>query len=151
MKCVECEVNLLLRSWSISASNRGFFLSIVSNGVCFKARSNPQFNGAGNIIEVASFKIQTGLYRYKNRSRSPTSLTLTFNRVHNSNVKVVTICLGLWCFCKNKESTSLQHKLIISMNKFLQKGHYYLSLLTVAHSIFYACGYYRRSYTVEAL
>ena len=63
----------------------------------FKARTNPQFNRAGNLIGVAGFKKQTKLYPYKNRSKSPTSLTFSFNRLSNSNVKVLTICLGLWC------------------------------------------------------
>ena len=58
----------------------------------FKARINPQFNRAGNPKGVAGFKKQTELYLYKHRSKSP-----SFNRLSNSNVKVVTICLGLWC------------------------------------------------------
>ena len=36
----------------------------------------------------------------------------------------------------NKESTSEQHRLDISMIKFLQKGDYYLSLMRVAHCFF---------------
>ena len=62
-----------------------------------KARINPKFNRAGNLKEVAGFKRENELYRYKNQSKSPTSSTFSFNRLHNSNVEVLTIKLGLWC------------------------------------------------------
>ena len=65
----------------------------------FKARINPQFNRAGNLKGVDGFKKQTELYPYKNRSTSPTLSTFRFNRLSNSNAKVFTICLALWCFC----------------------------------------------------
>ena len=55
------------------------------------------FKRPGNLKGVACFKKQTELYPYKCRSESPTSSTFTFNRLSYSNVKVGTICLGLWC------------------------------------------------------
>ena len=58
-----------------------------------------KFNRPGNIKGVAGFKKQTELYPYKCRSKSPALSTFTFNRLSNSNVKVLTICLGLWCLC----------------------------------------------------
>ena len=61
-----------------------------------KGRFNPQFNRAGNPEGVAGFNMQTELYPYiKYRSKSPTSSTFSFNRLSNSNVQVLTICLGL--------------------------------------------------------
>ena len=65
----------------------------------FKGIINPQFNHAGNLKRVAGFKKQTELHPYKYRSKSRTLSTMTFNRLSNSNVKVLTICLGLWCLC----------------------------------------------------
>ena len=63
----------------------------------FKARIKPQFNRPGNLKGVAGFKKEPELYLYKNRSKSPTSSTFSINRLSNSNVKVLTICLGLRC------------------------------------------------------
>ena len=45
----------------------------------FKARINPLFNRRNNLKEVAGFKKQTGLYPYKNRSKTRSSLTFSFN------------------------------------------------------------------------
>ena len=36
-------------------------------------------------------------YAHKKSEQSPTSSTISFNRLSNSNVKILTICLGLWC------------------------------------------------------
>ena len=47
----------------------------------FKARINPQFTLAGNLKGVAGFKKETELYPYKNRRKSPTSSTFSFNRL----------------------------------------------------------------------
>ena len=94
---VQGEINVLLLLLSRCASSRSFSLCFVLNGVCFKARINPQFNRAGNLKGVAAFKKETELYPYKHRSKSPTSSTFSFNRLSNSNVKVLTICLRLWC------------------------------------------------------
>ena len=64
----------------------------------FKARINPHFNGASNLKGIAAgFRKQTELFPYKNLSISPTSSTLSYNGESNSNVKVLTIKLGLWC------------------------------------------------------
>ena len=77
-----------------------FFLWFVLKGVCFqRKKNNPPFNRVGNHKGVAAFKKQIELYAYKNRSKSPTSSTFSFNSLSNSNVKVLTICLGLWCLC----------------------------------------------------
>ena len=57
----------------------------------FKARINPQFNRVGKPKGVAGFKKQTELYPYKHQRKSTTSLTFSFNRLSNSNVKVLTI------------------------------------------------------------
>ena len=57
----------------------------------FKARNNPQFNPAGNLKGVAGFKKQTELYPHKHRSKSPTSITISFNGLSNSNAKVLRI------------------------------------------------------------
>ena len=57
------------------------------------------FYRPGNIKVVACFKKQTDLYQYKCLSKSPTLSNFTFNRLYNSNVKVLKICLGLWCLC----------------------------------------------------
>ena len=58
-----------------------------------------KFNRPGNLKGLTGFKKQTELYPYKCRSKSPTSSTFIFNRFSNSNVEVLTICLGLWCLC----------------------------------------------------
>ena len=45
------------------------------------------FKRPGNLKGVAGFKKQNDLYPFKCVSKSPTSSTLTFNRLSNSNVK----------------------------------------------------------------
>ena len=72
-----------------------------------KARSYPQFNRAGNLKGVAGFKKQAELYPYKNWSKSPTSSTFSFTRLANSNVKVLTICLGYWCLWQQQGENQL--------------------------------------------
>ena len=66
-----------------------------------KARANPQFNRTGDPKQVAGFKRQTELYPYKCERKSLISSTFEFgfDRLSNSNVKVITICLGFLCFC----------------------------------------------------
>jgi len=68
-----------------------FFFGLCQMVYVFKARINPQFNRAGNLKGVAGFKKQIELDKYKNQSKSPTSSTLSFNRLSKSNVKVLTI------------------------------------------------------------
>ena len=72
-----------------------------------KPRINPQFNRVGNLKGVAGFKKQLELYPYKNRSKSPTLSTLSFNRLYNSNVNVITISLALWGLRKQQEEHQL--------------------------------------------
>ena len=86
-------MNPFLHSLSGSASNRLRLLALACFNwpVCFKARINAQFNRACNLKVVAGFKKQTELYPYKHRSKSPTSLTFSFNGPSNSNAKVLTI------------------------------------------------------------
>ena len=78
--------------------NEASFFGLFEMACVFKARINSQLNRAGNLKGVAGFKKQTELYPYKCRSMSPTLSTFSFNRHFNLNVKVLTICLGLWCF-----------------------------------------------------
>ena len=63
-----------------------------------------KFNRPCNLKSVAGFKNQTELYPY---SKSPTSSSFGFNRFSNSNVKVLTICLGLWCLRPQREEHQL--------------------------------------------
>ena len=60
------------------------------------ARINSQFTktGSGNFRGAAGLKKQTDLYLYKCRSKSQTSSTFSFNRLSNSNAKVLTIYEG---------------------------------------------------------
>ena len=80
------------------------FSSRLLPSVCVKWRVFPtrelfvtKFNRPGNLKGLTGFKKQTELYPYKCRSKSPTLSTFSFNRLSNSNVKVRTICLWLWC------------------------------------------------------
>ena len=57
-----------------------------------------KFNRPVNLKGLTGFKKQTELYLCKCRSESPTLSTFSFNHLTNSNVKVRTICLGLWCY-----------------------------------------------------
>ena len=59
------------------------------------------FKHPGNLksAAAASFHKQAELYPYEYRSESPTSSNFTFNRLSTLNVKVLTICLGLWFLC----------------------------------------------------
>ena len=68
--------------------------------VFFKQQLNLTiFRRPGSLKGVACFKKQAELNPCKSRSKSPTSSNLTFNRLSNSNVKVLTISLGLLCLC----------------------------------------------------
>ena len=60
---------------------QAFFFGLFKMASVFKARINPQFNRADNHKGVAGFKRQTEFYPYKNRSKSPTSSTFSFNRL----------------------------------------------------------------------
>ena len=100
VKCLECAINPLIHTFRGGASVSSSLLPLV----CVKWRvfSKQQliltlFKRPGNLKGVAGFKKQTELYSYKCRSKSSTSSTFTSNGLSNSNVKVLTICLGLWC------------------------------------------------------
>ena len=54
-----------------------------------------KFNRAFNFEGVGSFEKQTELPQYECRIKTPTSSTFSFNRLSNSNDKVLTICLEL--------------------------------------------------------
>ena len=56
-----------------------------------------KFNRPGNLKGLTGFNKQTELYPYKCQRIGPTLLTFSVNRLSNSNVKVRSICLGLWC------------------------------------------------------
>ena len=56
-------------------------------------KSNRPYNFEG----VAGFVKQPELPQYECWIKTPTSSTFSFNRLSNSNDKVLTICLGLWC------------------------------------------------------
>ena len=114
----------------------------------FKARINPQFNRACNLKGAAGFTKQTELCPYKNRSKSPTSTTISSNRRSNSIVKVLTIFLGLWCSCQQQE----EHQLTAIVGYFEDQVLAKTRLLpiiayrgTLFFFFFYACGDYMRS------
>ena len=55
----------------------------------FETRINPYSNRPGNVKGVAGFMKEAELYRDKFRSESPASCTFNFNRLSNTNVKVL--------------------------------------------------------------
>ena len=98
MKGLDCAISPLIHTFSAGDSESSGFFPLV----CVKWRvfSKQQliltkFNRPGNLKGVTGFKKQTELYPYKCRSKSPTSSTFTFNRLSDSNVRILTICLGL--------------------------------------------------------
>ena len=101
-----------------------------------------KFNRPGNLKEVTGFEQQTELYPYKCRSKSPTSSTLPFHRLSNSNVKVRTICLGLWYLCYQQ----VEHQLTALVRYFDDEVLGQMRLLpTIADSgtlISYTCRLY---------
>ena len=56
-----------------------------------KPRINPKFSRSGNLKGVADFKKESESCSDKNQSKIPTSSTLSFNRLSNSNVKSVSV------------------------------------------------------------
>ena len=62
-----------------------------------------KFNRPCNLKGVAGLRKQAELYPRKCWSKSPTSSSFGFNRFSSSNVKVFTICLGLWCLREQQE------------------------------------------------
>ena len=64
----------------------------------FKPRINPKFNRPCNFEGVAGFEKQTELPQYECRIKTQTSSTFGFNRLSNSNDKVLTIPLGFLIF-----------------------------------------------------
>ena len=58
-----------------------------------KEKINPHFHCPGNLKGVAGFKILTELHPYKCQRESVPSSTFSFNRLSNSNVKVLMIFL----------------------------------------------------------
>ena len=102
VKCLDCTINPLIHTYSGGASVSSKLLPLV----CVKWRVFSKQHliltmskRPCNLTGVAGFKKQTELYPYKCRSKTPTSSTFTFNRLSNSNVKELTTCLALWCFC----------------------------------------------------
>ena len=55
----------------------------------FKPRINPKFNRLCNFEGVAGFEKQTELFQYECRIKIQTSSTFSFNRLSNSNDKVL--------------------------------------------------------------
>ena len=60
----------------------------------FKATILTKFNRPCNFEGLAGFKKQTELPQYECRMKTQTSSTFGFNRLSNSNDKVLTIPLG---------------------------------------------------------
>ena len=97
MQCIDFQIDPVIHTFSgdTSVSSR------LPPLVCLKWRVFTKqqliitmFKRPGYLKGVACFMKQTELHPYKCRSKSPTSLTFTFNRLPNSNGKVLTICLG---------------------------------------------------------
>ena len=98
MKSLDCAITTPIHTFSGGAlvSSRLRPLVCVKWRVFLKQQLIlTKFNRPGNLKGVAGFKKQAELYPYKCRSKSPTSSTFTYNRLSKSNVKVLTICLGL--------------------------------------------------------
>ena len=55
-----------------------------------------KFNRPCNFEGVANFEKQTELPQYECRIKTPTSSAFSFNRLFNSNDKVLTTPLGFW-------------------------------------------------------
>ena len=101
VKCLDCTINLLLHTFSGGALVSSTLLPFVCVKwrVFLRQQVQSSCNLPGNFKGVAGFKRQTELYPNKYRSKSAKSWTFIFNCLSKSNIKVLTICLGLWYLC----------------------------------------------------
>ena len=63
----------------------------------FKARINPHSNRPGNLKGGAGFLETSSIIPRQMSERKSKSYTFNFDPLSNTNVKVLTICLGLLC------------------------------------------------------
>ena len=109
----------------------------------FKGRIIAQFNGASNLKGAADFFRNKLNCTHTNigakvQPHQPSILSVYPTQM----LKYLRFNQDCGVCGNNKENTSSQHKWVNSRIKFLQKGHYYLSLLTVAHCFFFMRGDY---------
>ena len=97
VKCLKCAINPLFTFFEEKRlSSRLPPLFCVKLPVFSKQQQIfTNFNRHVNLKGEAGFKKETEL----DPNKCPTSSTFTFKRLCNSKVKMLTICLGLWCLC----------------------------------------------------